>query len=253
MDTSLAHIRRRSQAYWYVDGFSEILGGVVLTVTASVWLAGRWWLADSPLAGWVGEIKDVVLVIGFVLASSAIYWLKARYTYPRTGQITYRRASRKTQGLLVVAIVLLAAAVTVGSILAFFAAPGFRTWLITSMPPVLILGCGLGAGLLFFGWAIRTGLNRFYILSGFVSLLGLALVIWYNQSAVPITVPDGLLADPFAQLPVELGHQIASAFHRAYTYVGVLFGVVGMALVVSGLIVCWGYLRNTQRSAEEKS
>ena len=44
MDTSLAHIRRRSQAYWYVDGFGEILGGIVLTVTASVWVAGRLWL-----------------------------------------------------------------------------------------------------------------------------------------------------------------------------------------------------------------
>ena len=253
MDRSLAHIRRRSQAYWFVDGFSEIAGGMVPTATALIWLASRLWWADSPWIGWVGPLKDMVLVGGCVAAAFAVRWLKGRYTYPRTGQVTYRRLSTRTLGGLIGAVAAATATVFVGSILAFLLAPDFRLWLVTALSPLLIVGCGLAAGLVLLGWALRTGLRRFFYLSGAISLLGIGLAGWSNQSAAPIPVPGSALADPFAPLPASVGHALAIALQQATGYVGGLFAGLGLALIVSGLIVRRLYVSRTTPSAEDSA
>lgn len=75
---------RRAAAYWFADGFPDIVFGASLGLTA---VASLLWCAYSP----VGAHKAyfVIVAAGFLLyfwkERRILEFLKARFTYPRTG------------------------------------------------------------------------------------------------------------------------------------------------------------------------
>jgi hypothetical protein len=79
---------RRAAAYWFADGFPEILLGVTLLLCA---LMGILWSLYGPLAH-VRELAAFLLVTaGFLLyyfkERPVLEYLKSRITYPRTGYV----------------------------------------------------------------------------------------------------------------------------------------------------------------------
>jgi hypothetical protein len=80
---------RRAAAYWFVDGFPEIVLGAMLIVCGA---AGTVCDLFAPLAERDRELVSFLIVTaGFLVyylkERSILGWLKARITYPRTGYV----------------------------------------------------------------------------------------------------------------------------------------------------------------------
>ncbi len=159
-------VEGRVRAYWYADGWAEIVGGAVL-VLLGVFFAGQGWLPEASLArALLAPALLLVLMGGAIATRRIVSALKARFTYPRTGYISYRvdetkaRSRRFAAGIVgaIFAAVLVSAAVVVRS---------------TDWVPG-ITGIMMGAILIYMK-APLSGLRRFYWMAAFCAILGLAL------------------------------------------------------------------------------
>lgn len=93
---NLDDIGRRPQQYWNVDGLPEVVMGLLWMLWGGAWLFGetlphdwRWNLY------WM--FTPLVLVLTGCAAVWATKWLKARYTFPRTGYVDWKEPSRATR------------------------------------------------------------------------------------------------------------------------------------------------------------
>jgi hypothetical protein len=80
---------RRAAAYWFVDGFPEIVMGAILLICG---LAGMVCDLYAPVSGRNRQLFSFLIVtaafVGYYFRErSILYWLKARITYPRTGYV----------------------------------------------------------------------------------------------------------------------------------------------------------------------
>lgn len=79
---SLADAERRARKYWSVDGLPQILEGVALILYGvSLWYFFAWSI-------WNFVVGTVLLLAFFAImlrSKTTVEWLKARFTYPRTG------------------------------------------------------------------------------------------------------------------------------------------------------------------------
>ncbi len=159
-------VEGRVRAYWYADGWAEIVGGGVL-ILLGIFFAGQAWLPEASLARAVlAPALLLVLVGGGIATRRIVSAMKARYTYPRTGYVSYRvdetkgRRRRFAAGIVgaVFAGLLVSVAVIVRS---------------TDWVPG-ITGILIGAILIYMKVPL-SGLRRFYWMAGFCALLGVAL------------------------------------------------------------------------------
>jgi hypothetical protein len=93
---NLDEIANRPQRYWDVDGFPELVMGLLWMLWGAAWLVG-----ESVPRGWQGSIYwmlvPALLVLSGVAAVRAIKLLKARYTFPRTGYVEWNEPSRTSR------------------------------------------------------------------------------------------------------------------------------------------------------------
>ncbi len=84
---------KRGRTYLFVDGFAELAAGVVFFLLGGVLLLGGLIPGESLLTQIVATGVGVVVVkaVGFLVAVLAIWWLKDRFTYPRTGYVRQKR------------------------------------------------------------------------------------------------------------------------------------------------------------------
>ncbi len=80
---------RRAAAYWFVDGFPQIVLGAMLVVCG---VAGMVCDLYAPLTEPDRELLSSLIVpagfvVYFVKERAILHWLKARITYPRTGYV----------------------------------------------------------------------------------------------------------------------------------------------------------------------
>jgi hypothetical protein len=112
----LADAARRSQRYWDVDGLPELVMGALWVVWGAAWLFGqtleRGWTYN---AYWM--FTPAFLAGSGVIAVWLIKRLKARFTFPRTGYVEWKKPSRP-QRVATAAVALVAAAVLTGVIAA---------------------------------------------------------------------------------------------------------------------------------------
>ena len=167
-------VEGRVRAYWYADGWAEIAGGAVL-ILLGIFFAGQGWLPKPSLAR--ALLAPVLLIVlaggGGIITPRIVSAMKARFTYPRTGYISYRVDKTKPRqrslaaGIVgaVFAAVLVGVAVIVGS---------------TDWVPG-ITGVLMGAILVYMNVPL-SGLRRFYWMAGFCAILGIAL------SLVPLSL-----------------------------------------------------------------
>jgi hypothetical protein len=159
-------VEGRVRAYWYADGWAEIVGGAVL-VLLGIFFAGQGWLPESSFArALLAPALLLVLVGGGIATRRIVSAMKARFTYPRTGYISYRvdetkpRQRRFAAGIVgaVFAALLVSVAVVVRS---------------TDWVPG-ITGILIGAILIYMKVPL-SGLRRFYWMAGFCPILGIVL------------------------------------------------------------------------------
>jgi hypothetical protein len=170
--------KRRTAAYWYIDGLAEIGAGcMVLLIGLFNFSVGTW--VALPVRGLVVGLGQPLLIIaGFVAVRKAVISLKERITYVRTGFVAYPRprGARRWASYLTA---LLGTAVAVAIVIALMPTLG-EDWVMT--------GTGFFTGLLLAMIGMRTSLPRFYVLAGLVFLAGLAASLLHLQDPLNIAL-----------------------------------------------------------------
>ena len=100
MKDQIEHTIRRTRRYWNIDGLPELGFGLICLVLAVYFWVQSILPADS-LPAQVLNISFILIVIGGSLGSNRlISILKKKFTYPRTGYVSYRRPSNSRRLLL---------------------------------------------------------------------------------------------------------------------------------------------------------
>jgi hypothetical protein len=252
MRDNISNLTRHARGYWYADGLAEIGSGILLMLLSIPYLL--WSLAPqgSAMAKLASSGKDVVLLLGLVVLFMIVQGIKQRSTYPRTGYVEERRPERK-QVLKIIAItmggmLLFAGLVAAGLLL--FPAPCLGLVNLLAYFPTFF---GLSFTLIQVVLGFRTGLKRFYVLSGIAALasLGLVMAAHLYLAAHPFDWTFITVASQNAPMPAGSSAALIDLLHSVYTGVALFCAVFGLAMLVSGLVVRRIYLRQNPFSQEE--
>jgi hypothetical protein len=201
-------ISQRSMSYWFEDGLSEIIVGILfLLLGLSFFIEG---MADpGTLIRRASGITGLVLMVfGVWTARPIIRKLKERVTYPRTGYVSYRRTKPTRKGSAVSYILTLVIILIVVGIIT--SAPDKTLdWL------PMFEGVIIGGFLLFIGY--RTQIYRFFALGSLSIILGTILSV------------------------SGVGNLVG---------MGILFMVLGAAVILSGGYRLRTYLHQIESTAE---
>lgn len=100
-------IARRPARYWHIDGFPELMVGLLWVVWGAAWLFGQALPHDWRWNAYWLIMPAVLACSGFLLQRTTM-WLKSRVTYPRTGYVAFKEPSAPVRAV-VAAFVILAA------------------------------------------------------------------------------------------------------------------------------------------------
>lgn len=151
---------QRTRQYWYEDGLTEIVTGLVFAAIGLMFLSEAWGVVPAGVSS-IGLI--LIVGGGMVLGKKAVGYAKARITYPRTGFVRYPRKPRRSEKLAVGIAGFMGALVSA----LFMTAPASLDWL-PAIDGVLVGGC-----LLYLGYTM--GLGRFYLLAAVSAAVGVGL------------------------------------------------------------------------------
>ncbi|HUV28704.1 MAG TPA: hypothetical protein VMW34_15195 [Anaerolineales bacterium] len=163
MNEDLDHVVQRTRQYWFSDGIVELsVGGLFLILGFYFYLQSTLSAASLLLISF--QVGFVFLLFGAIyLSRYLVSKLKSRLTTPRTGFVSYKRASKK-QRIVSISIVCLIAVINAAL---FLATPLSLNWI-----PAIT---GSIVGSLWLISALRVGLFRFYLQSILAFLLGVLL------------------------------------------------------------------------------
>jgi len=231
---------KRTRAYWFIDGFTEIATGALFTILAGAIFISRN-TSQSPFASWflsvTGEIV-ILKIVSFAVVALILWWLKNHFTYPRTGfvrnRITWSQIFFVLRNailfMLLPIIILLTASL-------FFASPGS---VLSSMPVWFPVGLGIM-------WAVFVvlagewmGLIRFRLLGGMTLLAGISVGIW--QSAMGTS-----------NVPATLTSSVAGSIDHTLISLGVILVILGIILVISGAVTFLRYRKENPQPYEEEA
>jgi len=159
MSSQIDQVMRKTQAYWYEDGFVEMASGWVFLVVAALLAAEGLVPRDSAFVPIFQIGLPVLAVATGIPVASLVMILKRHVTYPRTGFVRLHFDASRLRWM--VAFVAFAAAVVI--------VLGGK-WL----DNVTAVG-GLVMGAAFATIGLRVGALRFYVLAVWVSALGLSV------------------------------------------------------------------------------
>lgn len=174
----IENIIRNTRKYWYVDGLSEIAGGLIIFITGlTYWLVST--LESTNLKAILLMIaQPAVIVIGSLIVQKYLPIIKEKVTYPRTGYLTFRRPprSRRVKRALIVGLV----AGLVGALVT----------MVSSKLPDNYLPLLSSVFLFIFSIyiAYQTAVSRFYVIGILMVLLGAAISFLPFENVLPYTL-----------------------------------------------------------------
>lgn len=199
MNNDVDKVLQRTRQYWFSDGVVEIsIGALFLILGLYFYLQ---FLLPSGSLLLIGlQVGFVFLLVGAIyLSRSLVNKLKSRLTIPRTGYVSYKRASR-TQRMVSIGIVCFIAGINV---VLFVTTPLSLNW----VPAIT----GLIVGSLWLISAFRVGLLRFYLQSILAYMLGVILSVSNLDIYLGLTLFYGILG---CVLLLSGGWTLAAYLHR---------------------------------------
>jgi hypothetical protein len=176
----------RTLRYWYIDGLSEIAGGlVILLLGLTDFLAALF--TGQPYWNWIIGFGQPLLILGAaILTRTYLPKIKEKITYPRTGYVEYhkRTPSQTLQRVLLPFLIAFVISALLGVI--DNKIPD-RYW------PLLLSGC-VALAMAYLG--ARLDVHRFYLEAFFCVLLGVVLYsanLPYQWSAAFVFSGMGIL------------------------------------------------------------
>jgi uncharacterized membrane protein HdeD (DUF308 family) len=210
MPDPLLEVRLRAQRYWYRDGLSEMVVGIVSLLQGG-WILFNHLVNSKSFWYWPGALI-CLLLIAVIPVARITAAIRERFTYPRSGYVDDGESVRKRRIRVGMALGILV--IVVGSLALRYA--GLRAWdpdrWIQWLPAVG--GLTLGAVSVYV-W-VRQGLPRFLVLGVLSIVLGVAVSNEY---------------------PLKLAMAIWLAGN-------------GCAWLCSGGLTLWNYVRTTPPSAD---
>lgn len=168
MSDQIQSTMNKVRAYWYIDGFVDLIVGAFFVLIA-LFLYGQQ-AAPGRLVAVFSLLFPVVVIGGMFASRALIKFLKERYTFPQRGYVEYNQPSRRRT--VVAGVVGFAFAVLVMWLLLNDRSGQLEAWL-----PV-VQGLFL-AGLLAMIAYQSGGVTRFYGVAALTLLLGvLQKIIW---------------------------------------------------------------------------
>ena len=208
----------RAVQYQHVDGGLELtMGGSFFLAAVAYLFINKAVLANSPLSGFLEWIPLIVFVLGAFLLDRLVNVLRTHITYLRTGYISPRRSPelpRSTRLIIRIGIPLIVLLTLAFLFLNRSTFPTQGGDVVSYLMPAFT---GLLFSAIFIIIAWKIALPRFYLVALVSLLLSLGLVF------------RGMGGNPGLVL---------------------LFGTLGLVLLVTGGITLWNYLRRNQLSEE---
>ncbi|HEY5118891.1 MAG TPA: hypothetical protein VII90_05505 [Anaerolineales bacterium] len=254
MDSQIESVMKRGRGYWFVDGFTEILVGILFILLGGITLLSGIVPQNSFLSQFVSlaESAAIVKLLGLILAVLGLWWLKDRFTYPRTGFVREKGVSRSQLLVFLRNAVLIAILPVLGLIIPLFVVPAVRGAIFSMpvwFPPVV--GIFWGALCILLGeW---TALRRFRLLGVVIMLAGISIGAWQLTLGLPNVPADALRATILSPLPDVLWAPLEESLNRVLTGVGLLTLLSGIAFAVSGLATFLRYRKENPVPYREES
>ncbi|MGD0174550.1 MAG: hypothetical protein ABSC61_09060 [Anaerolineales bacterium] len=254
MDRQIESVMKRGRGYWFVDGFTEILAGILFILLGGITLLSGIVPPSSFLSQFISlaESAAIVKFLGLILAVLGLWWLKDRFTYPRTGFVREKGVPRAQLLVFLRNAVLIAILPMIGLIIPLFLIPAVRGAIFSMpvwFPPVL--GIFWGALCILLGeW---TALRRFRLLGVVIMLAGISIGAWQLTLGLPNVPADALRANILSPLPDVLWAPVEESLNRVLTGVGLLTLLSGIAFAVSGLATFLRYRKENPVPYREES
>ena len=234
MNSQIDNVIKRARGYWFVDGFTEIVAGVLFVLLAGLLLFSLRALQDSFPSWFLSAAIEISIakLAGIVAAVLVLWWLKDHFTYPRTG---FARGKQITAGqvLLIVRNALLFLLLPISGLLIASLLIASPAKVLSSMPVWFPVGVSLIWACLFVLAAGWMGLLRFRIVGGMILFAGIAIGIWQWMIGLP-----GI---PASVQPEILQPAVLESLNRALASLSYLILVSGVILVLSGILTFLHY------------
>ena len=206
MNGQIDTLIRNTQRHLFEDGLTELFLGFLAILGGGVL-----WFPDSPL------LAGIWFIIGVVVIVRIQEWLRARFTYPRSGFVTYREHKSQLSKTLLgtTVVILIICAILIMAII-------LNGWHNVRWIP-LIVGTFIGVILIWQG--IRLHLVRLVVLGIYSTLVGMiwSLLIAASQS---------------------------TEFYYGLLIFGAYLFFFGIGALISGGIQFWQYLPQNHRITE---
>ena len=84
----------RTRRYWNIDGLPEFGFGLLCLLLAAYFMVQSSLESDSLLYQMLNILFILIIVGGSLISNRLVGYLKRKYTYPRTGYVSYRQPPR---------------------------------------------------------------------------------------------------------------------------------------------------------------
>ncbi|PKN91998.1 MAG: hypothetical protein CVU44_17040 [Chloroflexi bacterium HGW-Chloroflexi-6] len=242
MKNNIEVAMQRAQGYWFIDGLSEILSGIMLALLGTVFFF-RAQVQNAEQVFSASNAKDTILILGLSLGMATVVWLKQKITYRRTGYVEPRLENFGARLQKYWKVIALIAGVPFVLILLMLVFPWARAGLFYGMTwiPAAI---GFGFGIFMFVQAKQTGLKRFRILCYLDFTLAVMLVLLAGLHNLNHALPAQLFAGPLSgPMPAELAQAMQTNMDYASWLIAILCAGLGLSRLVSGIFTLARYLQ----------
>ncbi|MGD0576117.1 MAG: hypothetical protein ABSB61_12255 [Anaerolineales bacterium] len=253
MERQVESAAKRGRGYWFIDGFTEMAAGGLLVLLGGVILL-RGVVPQAPLLtqfAATGVDVAIVKAVGFLAAILAIWWLKDRFTFPRTGYVREKWVPLAQIIAFIRNVFLIIVLPLLGLVAAFFILPGGRGALF-SIPVWLPVFLGMLWGVLCYWLGEWTGLRRFRLLGMLILLAGVAVGGGQLLAGLPTFPPQALTSNPWNALPEVLRVPLEEDVKRTFVGLGLLTLISGAAFVLSGLATFLRYRKENPSPYREE-
>jgi hypothetical protein len=242
MEKQIETAVKRGRSYWFSDGFTEMAAGIFFLLLGGVILfrgiAGK----NAALSQFASTAVDigVVKLVALLVAVLVIWWLKDRFTYPRTG---FAQGTSVILGAILAFIrnaVLIAVLPLAGLIAALIFVPSVRI-IFATMPAWFPMGIGIFLGILCYASGEWMGLRRFRIVGMLMLLTGLVVGAWQITIGFPNLTAEALQADWLGPMPQSLRAPLDDILGRFFAGVGGWTLAAGIFFLVSGFATLLRY------------
>jgi len=234
MDNQIDAAIKRTRAYWFVDGFTEMIMGGLFALLAGI-LLYRGNAPQDTFSAWLlsvaGEIS-IAKFIGILVAVLTLWWLKDHFTFPRTGFVRGNKITATQVFILIRNAILFLLLPIIGLLSAILIIASTKN-VLSSMPVWFPIGLGLIWTILCVLASQWMGLRRFQLIGAMILLAGVKVGIWQYAMGLPI-LPEKIQSGILLPSVLEI-------INRTITSLGLLTLATGIILMISGVVIFLRY------------